>query len=76
MAEQICTIGKNMTVKGDVSGDDAMIIGEGANTMDIGRSVLPNFQARHRLRRNHWTSPSNYSPRLAILTRCGRSKCR
>jgi 2-hydroxyacyl-CoA lyase 1 len=28
---------------------DAMIIGEGANTMDIGRQMMPNFEARTRL---------------------------
>ena len=28
---------------------DAIIVSEGANTMDIGRTVLPNFQARSRL---------------------------
>ena len=28
---------------------DAIICSEGANTMDIGRTVLPNFHARHRL---------------------------
>ncbi len=28
---------------------DAMIASEGANTMDIGRQVLPNFEPRHRL---------------------------
>ena len=28
---------------------DAMIINEGANTMDIGRQVLPNYLPRHRL---------------------------
>jgi len=28
---------------------DAIIASEGANTMDIGRTVLPNFQPRHRL---------------------------
>ena len=28
---------------------DAIICSEGANTMDIGRTVLPNFEARHRL---------------------------
>ncbi len=31
------------------AGNDAMIIGEGANTMDIGRTQLPNAKARHRL---------------------------
>ncbi|XP_055384504.1 2-hydroxyacyl-CoA lyase 1 [Condylostylus longicornis] len=29
--------------------EDAMIINEGANTMDIGRSMLPNVLPRHRL---------------------------
>lgn len=29
--------------------DNAVIIGEGANTMDIGRTQMPNFFARHRL---------------------------
>ncbi|MDE0692185.1 MAG: oxalyl-CoA decarboxylase [Gammaproteobacteria bacterium] len=29
--------------------DDAIIIGEGANTMDIGRTQMPNRSARHRL---------------------------
>ncbi len=29
--------------------EDAIIIGEGANTMDIGRTQMPNRQARHRL---------------------------
>jgi 2-hydroxyacyl-CoA lyase 1 len=29
--------------------EDAMIIGEGANTMDIGRTVLNNYLPRHRL---------------------------
>ncbi len=29
--------------------DDAIIIGEGANTMDIGRTQMPNRAARHRL---------------------------
>ncbi len=28
---------------------DAIVCSEGANTMDIGRSVLPNYEARHRL---------------------------
>ncbi|HJP41095.1 MAG TPA: oxalyl-CoA decarboxylase [Dehalococcoidia bacterium] len=28
---------------------DAVISSEGANTMDIGRTVLPNFEARHRV---------------------------
>lgn len=28
---------------------DAIICSEGANTMDIGRTVLPNFEPRHRL---------------------------
>ena len=28
---------------------DAVICSEGANTMDIGRTVLPNFEPRHRL---------------------------
>jgi 2-hydroxyacyl-CoA lyase 1 len=28
---------------------DAIICSEGANTMDIGRSVLPNYEPRHRL---------------------------
>ena len=28
---------------------NAMIIGEGANTMDIGRTMLPNVLPRHRL---------------------------
>ncbi len=28
---------------------DAIIASEGANTMDIGRTVLPNFEPRHRL---------------------------
>lgn len=28
---------------------DAVIVSEGANTMDIGRNVLPNFLPRHRL---------------------------
>ena len=31
------------------AGEDAMIIGEGANTMDIGRTQLPNAKARRRL---------------------------
>jgi 2-hydroxyacyl-CoA lyase 1 len=29
--------------------DDAIIVGEGANTMDIGRTQMPNKNARHRL---------------------------
>jgi 2-hydroxyacyl-CoA lyase 1 len=29
--------------------DDAIIIGEGANTMDIGRTQMPNAKPRHRL---------------------------
>ncbi len=29
--------------------DDAIIIGEGANTMDIGRTQMPNVHSRHRL---------------------------
>ena len=29
--------------------EDAIIIGEGANTMDIGRTQMPNRKARHRL---------------------------
>jgi 2-hydroxyacyl-CoA lyase 1 len=29
--------------------EDAIIIGEGANTMDIGRTQMPNTSARHRL---------------------------
>lgn len=29
--------------------NDCMIISEGANTMDIGRSMLPNILPRHRL---------------------------
>lgn len=28
---------------------NAIIVSEGSNTMDIGRTVLPNFEARHRL---------------------------
>ena len=28
---------------------DAIIVSEGANTMDIGRTVLPNYEPRHRL---------------------------
>ena len=31
------------------AGRDAIIASEGANTMDIGRTQLPNFEARHRL---------------------------
>ena len=31
------------------AGDNAIIIGEGANTMDIGRTQLPNAKPRHRL---------------------------
>jgi 2-hydroxyacyl-CoA lyase 1 len=33
----------------DVLPRDAIIVSEGASTMDIGRTVLPNFFARHRL---------------------------
>ena len=33
----------------DAIPQDAMIVNEGANTMDIGRTVLPNFEPRHRL---------------------------
>jgi 2-hydroxyacyl-CoA lyase 1 len=33
----------------DVLPDDAIISSEGASTMDIGRTVLPNFRPRHRL---------------------------
>jgi len=33
----------------DLIGRDTIICSEGANTMDIGRTVLPNFEARHRL---------------------------
>jgi len=33
----------------DVLPRDAIIASEGANTMDIGRTVLPNFAPRHRL---------------------------
>jgi 2-hydroxyacyl-CoA lyase 1 len=33
----------------DVLPRDAMIVSEGASTMDIGRTVLPNFEPRHRL---------------------------
>jgi 2-hydroxyacyl-CoA lyase 1 len=33
----------------DVLPRDAIICSEGASTMDIGRTVLPNFHARHRL---------------------------
>jgi 2-hydroxyacyl-CoA lyase 1 len=33
----------------DVLPKDAIIASEGANTMDIGRTVLPNFLPRHRL---------------------------
>lgn len=29
--------------------DDSLIVSEGANTMDIGRSMLPNNLPRHRL---------------------------
>jgi 2-hydroxyacyl-CoA lyase 1 len=33
----------------DILPSDAIIVSEGANTMDIGRQVLPNFLPRHRL---------------------------
>ncbi|MEX2237647.1 MAG: oxalyl-CoA decarboxylase [Dehalococcoidia bacterium] len=33
----------------DLLPEDAIIVSEGASTMDIGRTVLPNFHARHRL---------------------------
>jgi len=33
----------------DCTPRDAIVCSEGANTMDIGRSVLPNYEARHRL---------------------------
>jgi len=33
----------------DVLPRDAIVASEGANTMDIGRTVLPNFEPRHRL---------------------------
>lgn len=33
----------------DVLPRDCVIIGEGANTMDIGRTIMPNFHPRHRL---------------------------
>jgi 2-hydroxyacyl-CoA lyase 1 len=33
----------------DVTPRDAIICSEGASTMDIGRTVLPNFYAKHRL---------------------------
>jgi 2-hydroxyacyl-CoA lyase 1 len=33
----------------DLVARDTIICSEGANTMDIGRTVLPNFEARHRL---------------------------
>lgn len=33
----------------DVLPRDAIIASEGANTMDIGRTILPNFSPRHRL---------------------------
>ena len=33
----------------DVLPRDAILVNEGANTMDIGRQVLPNFLPRHRL---------------------------
>jgi 2-hydroxyacyl-CoA lyase 1 len=33
----------------DLLDDDTIIVSEGASTMDIGRTVLPNFKARHRL---------------------------
>src|SRR5438552_2322184 len=33
----------------DILPEDAMICSEGASTMDIGRTVLPNFLPRHRL---------------------------
>jgi 2-hydroxyacyl-CoA lyase 1 len=33
----------------DWAPEDAIIIGEGASTMDIGRTQLPNVKARHRL---------------------------
>jgi len=33
----------------DLMPNDAIIASEGANTMDIGRTVLPNFLPRHRL---------------------------
>ncbi|MFP8881422.1 MAG: thiamine pyrophosphate-binding protein, partial [Myxococcota bacterium] len=33
----------------DLAGRNAIICSEGANTMDIGRTVLPNFEPRHRL---------------------------
>jgi 2-hydroxyacyl-CoA lyase 1 len=33
----------------DLLDEDTIIVSEGASTMDIGRTVLPNFKARHRL---------------------------
>jgi len=45
---------------------NAIIIGEGANTMDIGRTQMPNFGARERL---DWALPS----RRPRFTRTGRS---
>ncbi|MPZ22740.1 MAG: oxalyl-CoA decarboxylase [Dehalococcoidia bacterium] len=33
----------------DLLSEDTIIVSEGASTMDIGRQVLPNFKARHRL---------------------------
>jgi 2-hydroxyacyl-CoA lyase 1 len=33
----------------DVIPKDGIVVSEGANTMDIGRTVLPNYNARHRL---------------------------
>lgn len=33
----------------EVAGRDAMLVCEGANTMDISRTVLPNYEPRHRL---------------------------
>ena len=33
----------------DVTPKDAILVNEGANTMDIGRQVLPNYLPRHRL---------------------------
>lgn len=43
---------------------DAIIVSEGANTMDIGRTVLLNSKARHRLDAGTF---GKYKKRLNIL---------
>uniref|UniRef100_A0A6A7G7L4 2-hydroxyacyl-CoA lyase 2 n=1 Tax=Hirondellea gigas TaxID=1518452 RepID=A0A6A7G7L4_9CRUS len=38
----------------DVLPRDCILVSEGANTMDIGRTILPNFEARSRLDAGTW----------------------